>query len=157
MDYSYYLIYDRRKRQLSFHVGSEKTVDTIVKLNGKNVEEIFERTIGILGKAGCLTPIKTGDIIIYSVRDDVGPVVGVFIITLRRARDLDYWFSFLEELFYGRFARLGGAFSTLLEAMISYAKALPVRGKRRAVQPEVLDAFSSAIKTLVRTTMARYG
>jgi len=101
---------------------------------------------------GCITPLQTGNPSIYSIRDDVGPVLGTYLILIRRAQKIDYWSSFFDELLTGKYARLGETFSTFLQSTIDLSKGTITQSKRKeyTLSPAVISSFSSALKVLVK-------
>lgn len=153
MEYSYYLIYKegRKGGEILFNVGTKERTSTLIRLSGQRAREMFDGILEILGRVGCVTPIQTGDKKVYSLRDDVGPVIGAYLVLTRRARKTDYWISLLEELLIGRLSRLGGTFATLLEAMVELSKGAPSR--RYALSPHVVSSFSSALKVLTKSLL----
>lgn len=149
---SYYLIYREGKRggELSFNIGGVGKEAALIKVTGRRTEELFNGVIRILGETGCITPIQTGNPKIYEVRDDVGPVIGTYLVLVKRARRIDYWMGFLEELLTGELSVLGEAFSTLLQVMMSLSRRAPP-SREYTLSPKVVSSFSSALKTLVRS------
>jgi hypothetical protein len=153
MEYSYYLVFKaRRKGELSFNVGTKEKTTTLLRLGGRNTEKIFRKILETLSRAGCITPIQTGNTSIYSIRDDVGPVLGAYLILIRRAQRIEYWLSFLDELLTGRYAKLGETFSTFLQLAIDLSKGETVKSRKSeyTLSSAVLSSLSSALKVLVR-------
>jgi len=154
MEHSYYLTFKSKKGkgELLFNVGTKDKTATLLRLRGRNTQDIFNKVLSILGKAGCITPIQTGNPRIYSVRDDVGPVLGAYLILIRRAQKTDYWIAFLDELLTGRYSRLGETFSTFLESTIDLSRGLPLKNQKREyiLSPAVVSSFSSALKVFVK-------
>ena len=154
MEYNYYLTFKTKKKEseLSFNVGTKGKTTRLLRFRGRNTEEIFNKILKTLSKAGCLTPIQTGNPRVYSIRDDVGPVLGAYLILIRRAKKIDYWIAFLDELLTGKYARLGETFSTFLEATIDLSKATSTRKRKReyTLSPTILSSFSSALKVFVK-------
>jgi hypothetical protein len=87
------------------------------------------------------------------VRDDVGPVLGAYLILIRRAQKIDYWIAFLDELLTGRYSRLGETFSTFLESTIDLSKGLTLKNQKRdyILSPAIVSSFSSALKVFIKT------
>jgi len=154
MENSYYLIFRTKKKgsELSFNVGTKEKTTTLFKLKGQHTEEIFNKILKTLSKAGCITPLQTGNLSIYSLRDDVGPVIGTYLILVRRVQKTEYWIAFLDELLTGKYAKLGEAFSTFLEYMVDLSKGTASKSRKReyTLSPAVISSFSSALKVLVR-------
>jgi hypothetical protein len=154
VEHSYYLTFRRKKKgsELFFNVGTKEKTTTLLRLSGRNTEEIFNKILKTLSKVGCLTPIQTGNPSVYSIRDDVGPVLGAYLILIRRAQKIDYWTAFLDELLTGKYARLGETFSTFLESTIDLSKGTISKSRRKeyTLSPVVVSSFSSALKVLVK-------
>jgi hypothetical protein len=154
MEHIYYLTFKAKSKggELSFNVGTKEKAAMLLKLSGRSAQEIFNRIIKSLGRAGCITSVQTGNPYIYSIRDDVGPVLGAYLILVRRARNIDYWTSFLDELLTGKYARLGETFSSLLESTIDLSKGEIAKSGRKecTLSPVIVSAFSSALKVLIR-------
>ena len=159
MEYTYYLVFKskRERGELLFNIGSEEETSTLLRLSGRNTQKIFNKIVSILGGAGCIIPIQTGNPKIYSIRDDVGPVIGAYLILIRKARKIDYWIAFLDELLTGRYSRLGETFSFFLESTISLSKSSPMKKKEKknVLSPTVVSSFSSALKVFVKTLKKR--
>ncbi|MEM0439086.1 MAG: hypothetical protein QXR14_04940 [Sulfolobales archaeon] len=152
MEYSYYLIFKSRKKggEISFNVGTKERTEAMIKLGGRRSEELFTRILETLGRAGCITPIQTGNPRIYAVRGDVGPVLGAYLILIKRSRKIEYWIEFLNELLTGKYSWLGGAFSTLLELAIDLSKRAPLKSQKEyTLSPIIISAISSAMKEFV--------
>jgi hypothetical protein len=82
----------------------------------------------------------------------VGPVLGAYLILIRRAQRIEYWLSFLDELLTGRYAKLGETFSTFLQLAIDLSKGETVKSRKSeyTLSSVVLSSLSSALKVLVR-------
>jgi len=124
----------------------------LLKFRGRRTGDIFNKILKTLSKVGCITPLQTGNPSIYSIRDDVGPVLGTYLILIRRAQKIDYWSSFFDELLTGKYARLGETFSTFLQSTIDLSKGTITQSKRKeyTLSPAVISSFSSALKVLVK-------
>ena len=86
----------------------------------------------------------------------MGPVLGAYLILIRKARKIDYWIAFLDELLTGKYSRLGETFSFFLESTISLSKSSPIKKKEKNVlSPTVVSSFSSALKVFVKTLKKR--
>lgn len=152
MEYSYYLAYkeNRRGGKILFNVGTIDPSSTIITVGGRRARYLFDRIIEILNITGCSIPIQTGNPEVYSLKDDVGPVIGTYLMLIRGARNLDYWIDFLYELLVGKYSKLGGTFASLLELAIRLSDGAPP-GKEYTLSPRVVLALSSALKVLIRS------
>ena len=155
MEHSYYLTLKRRKGkgELLFNVGSSDKTTTLMRLRGATTNTIFDHIISSLSRAGCVTPIETGNLSTYWVRDDVGPVLGTYLILIRRCRNVDYWLNFFDELLTGKYSKLGAMFASLLDSAIDLSRHTTRKGKKRVydLSPVILSSLSSALKTFVRS------
>jgi len=156
MEQSYYLIYKEGKKsgEIRFNVGTRDKTSTLIRLRGRKMRETFNEILQILGRAGCITPIQTGNPRIYSLRDDVGPVIGTYLILIRRAQKMDYWIYFLNDLLLGEYSKLGETFTIFLETIIELSKGAPA-GKGYNLSPTIVSSFSSALKALIKTLKKR--
>lgn len=154
MEHTYYLTFRTSKRggELSFNVGTKHKTTTLLKLGGRRIEDIFNQILKTLSKTGCVTPLQTGNPRMYCIRDDVGPVLGAFLILIKRGQKTEYWLDFLDELLMGKYARLGETFSTFLEFIVDLSKGETLKDRRGdySLSPAIVSSFSSALKVLVK-------
>jgi len=159
MDHSYYLTFKQKKRQseLIFNVGSEDKTTALLRLRGRTTKSIFDKIISSLSRAGCVTPIESGDTKKYWVRDDVGPVLGTYLILIRQSTNPDYWLSFFDELLTGKYSKLGSMFSCILESAIDLSRYTPRKSKRQAfiLSPAITSSLSPALKVFIKTLKKR--
>lgn len=151
---TYYMALRKRRRgwEISYHVGSEEKLSTILRLNGKNAEKVFRGAIKALARQGAVIPSRVSEEEeVYAIREDLGPVMGAYLILVRRARNPDKWDSFLNNLLSGQYAGMAKALSLFLELAIDLSKSLPEKGTRRrySLSPIVLEALSTALKHFV--------
>ncbi len=154
MEYSYYLTFKNQKRisELLFNVGTRDKTSTLLHLKGRNTKDTFNKILTILSKTGSITPLQTGNPRVYSVRDDVGPVLGTYLVLIKRAQRMDYWIDFLDELLTGKYSSLGETFSIFLQTMIDLSKRNRKATKQDYILSQiVISSFSSALKVLVKT------
>ena len=160
-EYTYYIILRRKSKgyELLYNIGSESNVTTVLRLNGKNADKIFKSIIETLAKQGAVIPSKVSDYEqVYSIREDLGPVVGTYLILIRRARNIKKWSKFFQGLLDGQYAGVAKAFSSFLEVAIELSKSLPSErhGKSYTLSPVVADALSSALKQFVDKMLKAY-
>jgi len=157
--HTYYIIL-RRKSQVSevlYNIGSESSVTTVLRLSGKNADKVFRVVIEALARQGATVPLRVSDSEqVYSVREDLGPVVGAFLVLVRRARSIEKWSKFFNELLNGCYAGVAKAFSAFLELAIELSRTVPRRGHGYAISPAVADALSSALKQFVSRIAKAY-
>jgi len=86
---------------------------------------------------------------IYTIREDLGPIIGAYLVLVRRARNIEKWSLFLQELLEGRYAGVAKAFSSFLEIALELSKSMHDKRKSYSLSPIVADALSSALKQFV--------
>jgi len=138
--------------EILYNVGSEGKLTTILRLNGGSADKVFRGVIKALAKQGAAIPLKISDEEeIYAIREDLGPVIGSYLILVRRAKNLEKWEKFLNELLSEHYVGMAKAFSMFLELAIELSKSMPRRrqSKRYALSPVVVDALSKSLKHFV--------
>ncbi len=150
---TYYIILKKRSRgyEILYNIGSENNVTTVLRLNGKSADRIFKGVISALAKQGAVIPTRVSDSEqVYSIREDLGPVVGAYLILVRKARNIEKWDEFFRKLLDGHFVGVAKVFSALLELAIELSRSMPTRsGRGYALSPVVVDALSMALKRFV--------
>ena len=151
---TYYIILRKRHRnwEILYNIGSEDTITTVLRLNGKSADRIFKGIIEALARQGAIIPSKISDHEqTYGVREDLGPIVGAYLILVRRARNIEKWNKFFRELLNEHYVGVAKAFSTFLELAIELSKSMPRKSlsKGYALSPIVVDALSTALKHFV--------
>jgi len=151
-DRAYYIIFRRRSggATISFSIGSLGDAATLVKLKGKHMPEVFSGLVGHLSRRGSAVPLRvTESEEVYSVREDLGPIVGAYFIMLWRARNYRKWESFLAQLLDEELPGVANSMTLFLEAAIDYSKATREKeGRRRgsSLSRKALDIFSSVLR-----------
>ena len=121
-----------------------------MRLGGKSAETVFRSVIGALAKYGAATPSRVSDDEqVYTIREDLGPVIGAYLVLVRRARNIEKWSLFLQELLKGRYAGVAKAFFSFLEIALELSKTMHGRRRGYTISPVVADALSSALKRFV--------
>lgn len=150
---TYYIILRRRPRnwEILYNIGSENSITTVLRLNGKNADRVFKCIVDNLARQGAIIPLKVSDNEqVYSIREDLGPVVGAYLILIRRARNIEKWGEFFRKLLDGHFVGVAKVFSTFLELAIELSRSMPTKsGKGYTLSPVVVDALSTALKRFV--------
>jgi len=149
---AYYVVLKRGvgRASLSFNVGSAKDAAALVKLKGKHMPEVFAGLINLLSRRGSVVPLKVTEAEeVYSVREDLGPVVGAYFLMLWRARNYGKWERFLSQLLDEKLPGAANAIALFLEAAIDYSKATQERERRRRgaiLSKRALDLFSGVLR-----------
>ncbi|RLE99539.1 MAG: hypothetical protein DRJ59_07905 [Thermoprotei archaeon] len=152
--HTYYMSLKRRRDgwEILYNIGSEGKLMTVLRLNGKKADKIFEGVVKALAKQGAVVPSRVSDDEkVYAIREDLGPVIGAYFILVRRARNIEKWGSFLDDLLNEQYIGLAKAFSTFLELAIELSKSVQAGTSKRkyALSPIVVEALSTSLKQFV--------
>lgn len=158
---TYYIILKRRSKsyEILYNIGSKSSMATVLRLNGKNANKMFKSIIENLARQGAALPLRVSDYEqVYNVREDLGPVVGAYLILIRRARNIEKWSKFFKALLDGQYVGIAKAFSSFLELAIELSRSMqkPSAGKHYALSPIVIDALSTALKRFVDKIIKAY-
>ena len=158
--YAFYLTYRKysKKPELSFSIGGTTKESTTIRLKGKHVDEIFSKLLRTLSKYGAAMPVEvTENRRTYTIREDLGPLVGAYLILLRRARNYNRWHKFLERLLEEEYPGIASALAGMLDITLELSKSLSIPTKRNAtIAPLVLDIISSTLKQFVKSMEKTY-
>ena len=159
--FTYYMSLRRKKRgwEISYNIGSEGRLTTILRLNGKSADKIFKDVVRALAKQGAVIPSKISkEEQVYAIREDLGPVIGAYFILVRRARNIEKWNDFLNNLLSEQYVGMAKALSVFLELAIELSKSMPMKGHRRdyALSPIIVDAISTSLKHFVDRIIKTY-
>ncbi len=154
---AYYIVLRVRNKgvgEILFNIGGEGESTTFIRVNGVNAVSVFKKLIGLLSKQGAVVPVRITDRErVYSIREDLGPVIGAYMLLLRRARNYEKWFVFLEELLDEKYPGVASVLTVFLEMAIEFSKtrwaSVKKGGYRATLSPVVLDVFSSSLKHFV--------
>lgn len=142
-----------RGASLQLRVSSPEAREvTLVKIGGRGVEELFNNIVDVLMKHGLIeAESKTKLVKAYKLKAEIGPVVGGFIVLVRRARDIKAWTplfeAFITEQYKGSKVVLSHALS-LSEQLSKISP--PSKRVRMQLNPKILDGISAGIKVLTR-------
>ncbi len=131
----------------------EKRESTLIRMGGRKAEEVFKTMIEVL---------KANDYILeeggsenyraYKLKPEIGPVVGGYLVLIRRSRDPEKWLPLFEgfikeDPYKGAHALLTHALSLALALSSAYP---PPERVRMQLSPKVVDSISAGFKTTVR-------
>lgn len=145
---TYYIILRSRSKcnELLYNIGDERDVTTVIKLCSKNTDKIFNYVVSTLAKHGAIVPMRvSSNESVYSVREDLGPVVGAYLLMMRRARDIDRWGKLFTAVVDGQYAGVAIALTMFLELAIELSR----RTARNKQAAAMLDALTSALKVFI--------
>jgi len=143
---------------ISFNIGGEDEPTTLLRLAGRNTELIFKEIISALSRYGAISPIKISQHEeIFSIRDDLGPIIGGFLILIRRTNNPKKWLGVLNEVLEGKHPELVIAFESYLTMTIDISRINKFHSKKQkqALTPIVLDASSRALKEFVKVLLKK--
>ncbi len=144
--HAYYIIYKEYSKiaEMSFNIGGETKDSMIIRLKGKSIKKVFYNTTNLLSRYGGIIPVEITDSKkIYAVREDLGPLVGAYLLMLRRARNYNRWHKFLERLLSEEFPGVVTVLSSFLEMALELSKIWSVAGTR---SQKAFDIVSSTLK-----------
>ncbi|MEN2999310.1 MAG: hypothetical protein ABDH61_01865 [Acidilobaceae archaeon] len=150
MERRYRLVLRRSARGSSIQLrvrSSEGEEVTLLKLRGEGVEELFRHMVYVLRGKGYVEGERSSPSS-YRVllRPEVGPVVGGFLITSRRAKDLRR-LALLFDVTMNHRARGSWAFMT---GLLRLAEELSPYFGKRGLEPRVLDSLGAGAKEAAR-------
>jgi len=151
--HTYYIIYKEYSKtfEIGFNIGGKAEDSTIIRLKGKNIKKVFHDTVNLLSRYGAVIPVEMTDSKkIYAIREDLGPLVGAYILMLRRARNYSRWHKFLERLLNEEFPGAAIVLSNFLEMALELSKVwVAVNSKNKIQTQKAFDITSSTLKHFV--------
>ena len=135
--------------KIYFQLGGEDEHSTVIVLDGKKAEEYFNKIVSLLLKHGGALPEEvTPTFKKYAIREDLGPIIGEFILMIRRTQDVKFWTGILEKLLDGKYVGLAGVYVSLLQQAVELSSEI---GKREGkVEGDIADAISTALKAFTK-------
>lgn len=125
---------------------------TLVKVGGRGVSELFNHMVEVLKKHGFVeAETTTATTRAYRIKAEIGPVIGGYIILVRRARDPSAWKPLFEDLITGKYMGSKEVLSHVLSLSEALSKISPPSKRvRMQLNPKILDGVSAGVKVLVR-------
>lgn len=134
--------------KIYFQIGGTDEHSVVLTLEGKKAREYFEKIISLLSRYGGAVPEEiTPNFKKYAIREDLGPVIGAFMLMIRRTQNVTYWIKLLEGLLEGRYVGLANVYVSLLQRAIELSSELGNEGK---IEGDIADAISSALKAFTK-------
>ncbi|MEM1909420.1 MAG: hypothetical protein QXT79_08610 [Thermofilaceae archaeon] len=125
----------------------------LVRVIGKPARKGHEEIVKITGGSGIALIKSEGKEREYSVRPDLAPIIGSFLLLLRRSRDPSKWCKAFNEVMRGRMMAFGETFARFFDIAVSLSAELKKTSGRKtrgeAVLPEVADAISASLKSFI--------
>ena len=132
----------------------EARESTLIRMGGKKASEIFQKMVEVLEKHELVTEKTESDnYVAYRLKPEIGPVVGGYLVLIRRSRDPSAWIPYFEDMitekepFKGAHALLTHALTLSME--LSKINPPPER-VRMQLSPKMLDSVSAGFKVIVR-------
>ncbi len=125
---------------------------TLVRVGGGGVGELFETMVDVLKRHGYVeAETKRAVMTAYRVKPEIGPVVGGYIILVRRARDPSAWKPLFEDFITEKHVGAKTVLSHLLSLSEDLSKiSPPPKRVRMKLNPKILDGVSAGVKVLAR-------
>ncbi|MFN4046091.1 MAG: hypothetical protein ACK4H7_01965 [Acidilobaceae archaeon] len=125
---------------------------TLVRVGGGGVKELFEAMVDVLKRHGYVeAEAKTAVMTAYRIKPEIGPVVGGYIILVRRARDPSAWKPLFEAFVTEKYVGAKTVLSHLLSLSEDLSKiSPPPKRVRMKLNPKILDGVSAGVKVLAR-------
>lgn len=127
---------------------------TVVRMGGKLAEDIFRVIVDSLKRYDYVAGESGGDSRYRKVdlKREIGPVVGGFMVLIRRSRRPMEWAPYFEgflkqDPYRGAHKLLEAAFASAYALSQDYP---PHERARMQLHPKVLDAVSSGFKVVIR-------
>ena len=152
-EFSYFITLrkDGRRSKIIFNIGREDENVMLLRVGGKYSPIIFQNIISTLSKYGAVVSVKSSSKERkYAIREDLGPVVGAYLILIRRARKIEAWNTFFSRMISGEYPGIAKAFTAFLELAMDLSKFSNQRNEGGVLSPKILTALSASLKNFVR-------
>ncbi len=132
----------------------ETRESTLIRMGGQKAEEVFKKMVEVLKKYDYITE-EGGDEAkykYYRLKQEIGPVVGGYLVLIRRSRDPDNWIPYFEGFIkQDPYKGAHELLATALAAGMALSKDYPPPERvRMQLHPKVLDSISAGYKVIVR-------
>ncbi|MCE4622950.1 MAG: hypothetical protein F7B19_06535 [Desulfurococcales archaeon] len=156
-DRSWKLVLRRTARGpvIQFRSSTPQTREsTMIRMGGQLAEDVFKTMVEVLKKYDYIIA-EGGDESRYKwyrLKPEIGPVVGGFIVLIRRSRQPQDWIPYFEGLikqdpYKGAHKLLREALATAFALSRDYP---PPERVRMQLHPKVLDSVSAGFKVIIR-------
>jgi len=148
-----------KRSSILFNVGGEGKSMTLLRLKGTNTTLIFNEVISALSRYGAISPLKTSEQEdVFTIREDLGPIIGGYLILLRRSRNPKKWLTLLNDVLEGRYPILVTAFENYLTMVLDMSRFYRIHSNndKQILKTNILDASSSALKAFVSAILRRH-
>ena len=131
----------------------ERRESTLIRMGGSKAEKVFQTMIEVLKKYDYILE-ESGheNYRAFKLKPEIGPVVGGYLVLIRRSRDPEKWLPYFEGFitenpYKGAKSLLTHALSLALELSVAYP---PPERVRMQLSPKVVDSVSAGVKTTVK-------
>lgn len=153
-NFSYFISLRKKKKpEIIFNIGRENENIVLLRVRGKYSPLIFQNIILTLSKYGATVAIKLSNTEEkYAIREDLGPIVGSYLILIKRARKIATWNTFFNKMISGEYPGIAKAFTSFLELAVDLSKSFKPTNKkcRSTLSPKVVTALSISLKRFVK-------
>lgn len=125
---------------------------TLIKIGGRGVQELFKTIVEVLKKHNLVeAETKTTTMTAFRLKPEIGPVIGGYLVMVRRARDPAVWQRLFEDLIVEKYFGARAILASVLTLSEELSKQKPPSKRVRMVlNPKILDGVSAGIKVLAR-------
>ena len=131
----------------------EKRESTLIRMGGSKAKEVFEHMVEILKKYDyILEEGGTPNYRAYKLKPEIGPVVGGYLVLIRRSRNPEKWLPYFEgfikqDPYKGAHDLLTHALTLAMALSSAYP---PPERVRMQLSPKVVDSVSAGFKNIVK-------
>jgi len=148
----YRLIYrdagTRQELTLVIQPSSEGRSVRLVWLEGSKTKKAFKSILNVSKAiAGMDLIMSSSDTKVFSVREDLGPILAAYLLLARRSPKPESWIWFLEETLEGKLSGIGDILTSFLDLTIRLS---PLVDKENSseISPVALDIVSAGLKEM---------
>ncbi|MEB3860528.1 MAG: hypothetical protein LRS43_04890, partial [Desulfurococcales archaeon] len=125
---------------------------TLVRVGGTKAREIFNVMADALKKHGYVTEeLGNENYRALRLKNEVGPIVGGFLVLIRRSREAKTWMPYFEDFLVDKYKGAKALLSHALSLGIELSKAQPPPERvRMQLNPKILDSIGSGFKVIAR-------
>ncbi|MGC9133805.1 hypothetical protein [Caldisphaera sp.] len=131
----------------------QKREKILIKIGGRNIDQIFNQIAKVLKEKNLIEDENvSNNYITYKLNQDIGPIVGGFLILIRRSREPLEWIPYFGDLIQGE--KYMGSKTVLyhlwflgLDLSQDVNKKLNMKYE---LNPKVLDSISAGTKIIAK-------
>jgi hypothetical protein len=125
---------------------------TLIRMGGRKAEEVFKHLVDALKKHDFVTEEGGSENYkFYRLKPEIGPVVGGFLVLVRRSRDPSAWTPYFEDLLTEKYKGAHKLLEHALALSIELSQIHPPPERvRMQLTPKILDSISAGMKVVVK-------